>query len=204
VTICSYYSPRRVESGGTFSPVLCVLCDISKLRVAIRVSFRLSLEYLYSDQSAKNDHVPLTGTLTQIQFGTPHYGISALIPCPTPPSISCLLAARAARLGTYTTYAQNNLIQAQYYRDVERLDEFMAVNTFLRDINGELKGNTSSGVELSLSLSDQDQDQDQDDDHHEDQDLDHDHGNRTGREGGGGGVKGLENFVAVMFDEDRE
>ena len=80
------------------------------------------------------------------QFGTPHYGISALLPCPTPPTLSCLLAARAARVGIYTSYAQTHLVQAQYYRDAERLDEFMSVNEFLRDLNAEKKG---SGEKLT-------------------------------------------------------
>jgi palmitoyl-protein thioesterase len=43
-------------------------------------------------------------------------------------------------VGIFTTYAQTHLVQAQYYRDVERLDEFMEVNEFLRDLNGEKNG----------------------------------------------------------------
>jgi len=76
-------------------------------------------------------------SLTISQFGSPHYGISALIPCPNPPTLSCKLAARAAKAGIYTAWAQTHLVQAQYYRDPERLDEFMFRNTFLRDMNGE-------------------------------------------------------------------
>jgi hypothetical protein len=78
--------------------------------------------------------------LANYQFGTPHFGISALLPCPTPPTLSCILAARAARVGIYTTYAQTHLVQAQYYRDAERLDQFMEMNEFLRDLNAEKKG----------------------------------------------------------------
>lgn len=74
-----------------------------------------------------------------ITFGTPHYGISALIPCPTPPTISCLLAARAARSGIYSSWAQSHLVQAAYFRDPARLDEFAETNTFLRDLNAEGK-----------------------------------------------------------------
>jgi palmitoyl-protein thioesterase len=72
-----------------------------------------------------------------ITFGTPHYGISALIPCPTPPSLSCLLAARAARSGIYSPWAQTHLVQAAYFRDPARLEEFKETNTFLRDLNAE-------------------------------------------------------------------
>jgi palmitoyl-protein thioesterase len=72
------------------------------------------------------------------KFGTPHFGISSLIPCPTPPTLTCLVAARAARSGIYTNWSQAHLIQAQYYRDPARIDEFLQVNTFLRDLNGEV------------------------------------------------------------------
>ncbi|GMK54298.1 hypothetical protein CspeluHIS016_0108840 [Cutaneotrichosporon spelunceum] len=72
-----------------------------------------------------------------ITFGTPHFGIAALIPCPDPPTLTCTLAARAAKAGIYTRWAQSHLIQAQYYRDPARMQEFLEQNTFLRDLNGE-------------------------------------------------------------------
>lgn len=37
----------------------------------------------------------------------------------------------------YTLWAQRRLIQAQYYRDVDRLDEFLTYNSFVRDLNAE-------------------------------------------------------------------
>lgn len=111
------------------------------------------------------------------QFGTPHFGISALIPCPTPPTLSCILAARAARVGIYSAYAQRNLVQAQYYRDVERLNEYLEVNEFLRNLNGELRSDRDQ-VEGVKGLG--------------------------WRESGGEGVSGLDNIVAIMFDADRE
>ena len=109
------------------------------------------------------------------QFGTPHYGIAALIPCPTPPTLSCLLAARAARSGIYSTWAQTHLVQAAYFRDPARLEEFFQANTFLRDLNGEnpIGEGITGGVE-------------------------------KGARGGGRGLEGLENLVAIMFDMDRE
>lgn len=50
-------------------------------------------------------------------------------------------------MGIYTSYAQTHLVQAQYYRDVERLDEFMEVNEFLCDLNGEKNGKHPTGKE---------------------------------------------------------
>ncbi|EIW70935.1 hypothetical protein TREMEDRAFT_29260 [Tremella mesenterica DSM 1558] len=109
-----------------------------------------------------------------ITFGTPHYGISALIPCPTPPTLTCLLAARAARAGIYRPWAQTHLVQAAYFRDTERLEEFYEVNTFLRDLNGEgVKGSEGEFREGKW------------------------------KESGGKGLRELEHFIAIMFDADR-
>lgn len=113
------------------------------------------------------------------QFGTPHYGINALIPCPDPPTLACRLADRAARSGIYTPWAQAHLIQAQYYRDVDRLDEFLLQNTFLRDLNGEgILDDAALGALASPGTE------------------------GTGREYGGRGLQHLENLVAVNFLND--
>ncbi|OXB40018.1 palmitoyl-protein thioesterase [Cryptococcus neoformans] len=112
-----------------------------------------------------------------ITFGTPHYGISALIPCPTPPTLSCLLAARAARAGIYRPWAQEHLVQAAYFRDTERLDEFYEVNEFLRDLNGERPFAERKSIEEI--------------------------NRRKGKRGEGKGLKGLGNLVAIIFDDDR-
>ncbi|WVQ82426.1 hypothetical protein IAT38_004554 [Cryptococcus sp. DSM 104549] len=110
-----------------------------------------------------------------VTFGSPHYGISALIPCPTPPTLSCLLAARAARGGIYTPWAQDHLVQAAYFRDTERLEEFYEANSFLRDLNGE---KVFAGEEEEEEVA------------------------GKGRRGSGKGLAGLENLVAIIFDDD--
>ncbi|OCF38502.1 palmitoyl-protein thioesterase [Kwoniella heveanensis CBS 569] len=115
-----------------------------------------------------------------VTFGTPHFGIAALIPCPTPPTLSCLLAARAARSGIYKPWTQRNLVQAAYFRDTERLDEFWEVNEFVRDLNGEKGKGQSAGV------SDGDDDK-----------------KWKGKNGAGKGLGGLETFVAIQFADDR-
>ncbi|WWC89617.1 uncharacterized protein L201_004542 [Kwoniella dendrophila CBS 6074] len=118
-----------------------------------------------------------------ITFGSPHLGIAALIPCPTPPTLSCLLAARVARSGIYTEYAQSHIVQAAYFRDTERLDEFWNVNSFIRDLNGE------KGLGEDNGINDIDEKEKQ--------------GKKKGKNGSGKGVGHLDNFVAVMFDQDR-
>jgi len=55
------------------------------------------------------------------------------------PTPQCLLAARAAKIGIYKAWSQTHLVQAQYYRDPKRIEEFLEANTFIRDLNAEGK-----------------------------------------------------------------
>ncbi|KAL5528296.1 hypothetical protein ACEPAF_7432 [Sanghuangporus sanghuang] len=77
---------------------------------------------------------PVNNLLT---FGSQHMGIADMPLC-RPTDLLCNLARRAARAGVYSEYAQNNLIQAQYFRDPDRLPEYFASNKFLTSINNEL------------------------------------------------------------------
>ncbi|EJD52643.1 alpha/beta-hydrolase [Auricularia subglabra TFB-10046 SS5] len=72
-----------------------------------------------------------------ITFGSQHFGVSDIPGC-RPRDFLCLAARNAAKAGIYTTWAQHNLIQAQYYRDELRLDAYLRQNTFMTSINNEL------------------------------------------------------------------
>lgn len=48
-----------------------------------------------------------------VTFGSPHMGISALIPCKNDFDFWCVLAKRTAERGVYTRWAQDNLIQVR-------------------------------------------------------------------------------------------
>ncbi|KAG8721358.1 hypothetical protein FRC08_013721 [Ceratobasidium sp. 394] len=79
---------------------------------------------------------PVRSLLT---FGSQHMGVSGLPSC-KPGDFLCWLARNAARRGVYTNYAQTHIVQAQYFRDprtVHDLESYLAVNTFLTDINAE-------------------------------------------------------------------
>lgn len=69
-------------------------------------------------------------------------------------------------------------MQAAYFRDTERLDEFYEVNEFLRDLNGERPFAERNSIEEI--------------------------NRRKGKRGEGKGLKGLDNLVAIIFDEDSE
>ncbi|KAI0768725.1 alpha/beta-hydrolase [Trametes elegans] len=72
-----------------------------------------------------------------ITFGSQHMGISDLPLC-SAWDLLCQLARRAARGGVYTDWAQENLVQAQYYRDPDQLDAYLTHNRFLADVNNEV------------------------------------------------------------------
>ncbi|GAA5991268.1 hypothetical protein JCM10908_003231 [Rhodotorula pacifica] len=78
-----------------------------------------------------------------ITLGSQHMGISSLPPCPpgsSPFSFCRLMHLSLVREGVYSTWAQKNIVPAQYFRDPERIDEYLSGNEFLRDINNEREG----------------------------------------------------------------
>lgn len=44
------------------------------------------------------------------------------------------------RSSIYSPWAQQNIIPAQYFRDPARIDEYLAANEFLKDIDNEREG----------------------------------------------------------------
>ncbi|EIM81182.1 alpha/beta-hydrolase [Stereum hirsutum FP-91666 SS1] len=71
-----------------------------------------------------------------ITFGSQHMGISDIPAC-RPYDLLCQLARGAARGGVYTEWAQEHLVQAQYYRDPDQLPLYLTSNLFLTSINNE-------------------------------------------------------------------
>ncbi|BGP21140.1 palmitoyl-protein thioesterase [Rhodotorula toruloides] len=78
-----------------------------------------------------------------VTVGSQHMGISALPPCPpgsSPFSPCRLMHLSLVRSSIYSRWAQQNIVPAQYFRDPERIDEYLGANEFLRDINNEREG----------------------------------------------------------------
>jgi palmitoyl-protein thioesterase len=83
-----------------------------------------------------------------ITLGSQHMGISSLPPCPPgagPFSTCRLMHLSIVRWGLYSSWAQSNIIPAQYVRDEARIDDYLRVNTFLKDINNERVGDKQVG-----------------------------------------------------------
>ena len=71
-----------------------------------------------------------------ITFGSQHMGI-ADIPLCRPFDVVCAFARRAALRGVYTDFAQRQLVQAQYFRDPARFEQYLAASSFLASVNNE-------------------------------------------------------------------
>ncbi|KAI0321188.1 Alpha/Beta hydrolase protein [Amylostereum chailletii] len=85
-----------------------------------------------------------------VTFGAQHMGISD-IPLCKPLDLICQVARRAARRGVYGAWAQEHLIQAQYYRDPSQLPLYLSTNRFLTSINNELAATRNATYARQLS-----------------------------------------------------
>lgn len=79
-----------------------------------------------------------------ITFGSQHNGISEFQNCKSATDFVCQGANALLKFGTWSNYVQSRLVPAQYYRDPEHLDDYLAHSNFLADINNErLSKNTT-------------------------------------------------------------
>ncbi|SGY97094.1 BQ5605_C035g11382 [Microbotryum silenes-dioicae] len=83
-----------------------------------------------------------------ITLGSQHMGISSLPPCPpgsSPFSTCHLFHLSLLKNGLYSSWAQQNLLLAQYVRDEARIEDYLKVNAFLKDVNNEREGDRQVG-----------------------------------------------------------
>lgn len=108
-----------------------------------------------------------------ITFGSQHMGISDFPGC-KPTDFMCRAARSAAASGVYTHWAQHNLVQAQYFRDHKHYAAYLQASSFLADINNEIPENTDDDSEPRAR-------------------------NATYT----ANLASLDNFVMVLFDQDK-
>ncbi|KAJ7287376.1 palmitoyl-protein thioesterase [Mycena rebaudengoi] len=72
-----------------------------------------------------------------ITFGSQHTGISDIPVC-RPRDFLCQIARRATKSAVYGSWAQANLVQAQYFRDPANLEAYFGANRFLTSLNNEI------------------------------------------------------------------
>ena len=63
----------------------------------------------------------------------------------------CNLARAIINRGVYLGWVQNRVVQAQYFRDYEKLDEYFEKNIFLPDLNNEKSPGKNKTYKTNLS-----------------------------------------------------
>ncbi|XP_011502224.1 PREDICTED: palmitoyl-protein thioesterase 1 [Ceratosolen solmsi marchali] len=76
-----------------------------------------------------------------ISLGGQHQGVYGLPNCASIKHYFCDMIRRMLHYAAYTKYVQNNLVQAQFWHDPNREEEYRKRSTFLSDINNELQIN---------------------------------------------------------------
>lgn len=76
-----------------------------------------------------------------ISFGGQHQGIFGLPKCPSLSHSSCEYIRRALSTAAYEGWMQRDLVQATYWHDPLKEDEYRNMSTFISPINNELKIN---------------------------------------------------------------
>lgn len=85
-----------------------------------------------------------------ITFGSQHLGIADIPEC-SKYDILCKTARRIVLGAVYGDWAQENLIQAQYFRNPTRYEEYLVANRFLPDINNEVPGQRNATYKDNLT-----------------------------------------------------
>ncbi|KAH9017304.1 Alpha/Beta hydrolase protein [Lactarius pseudohatsudake] len=88
-----------------------------------------------------------------ITFGSQHMGIAGIPGC-GPFDVLCQIARKATRAGVYNGWVQQNIIQAQYYRDPVQLQTYLAANHFLTSINNEVPATRNATYAARLARLD--------------------------------------------------
>ncbi|KAK9465623.1 Alpha/Beta hydrolase protein [Lipomyces arxii] len=71
-----------------------------------------------------------------ITFGSPQNGVAEIPRCRAR-DFACRQRNAILKSQVYSSYAQNKITAAQYFRDPERLDEYLEMSGFLADVNNE-------------------------------------------------------------------
>ncbi|KAG7090916.1 hypothetical protein E1B28_009991 [Marasmius oreades] len=95
----------------------------------------------------RNNSPPIRNLIT---FGSQHMGVSDIAKCGRF-DVMCQVARRAVKAGVYSEWAQQNLVQAQYYRDPANLPHYFSANKFLTSINNEIQGSHNETYATNLA-----------------------------------------------------
>ncbi|RUP08314.1 palmitoyl protein thioesterase-domain-containing protein [Jimgerdemannia flammicorona] len=113
-------------------------------------SVRLNFLSSHCAPSLPPSPIPNSSTcLSPISVSPTHIGASDIPGCADPADTSCRLMRSVVRRGAYASYVRDHVIQAQYFKDPDNIETYLANNIFLPDINNELAVNKTYARRLS-------------------------------------------------------
>jgi len=80
---------------------------------------------------------PSPPMLNLISVGGQHQGVYGFPHCPGDNATLCDYARKLLNIGAYVSFVQDNLVQAEYWHDPLKHDEYVAKSVFLADLNQE-------------------------------------------------------------------
>ncbi|PVU96213.1 hypothetical protein BB561_001333 [Smittium simulii] len=75
-----------------------------------------------------------------VTIGSPHRGVASVPVCKSQ-NFMCNAVAKTLDYMVYTSIVQHRVVQAQYFNDPKKYNDYLKYNTFLPDINNENKIN---------------------------------------------------------------
>ncbi|KAF9153615.1 hypothetical protein DFQ26_000525 [Actinomortierella ambigua] len=87
-----------------------------------------------------------------ITFGSQHAGVSDIPGCVNSDP-SCSLMRTIVKAGVYSSYVQNRVVQAQYYKDPHNIPRYLESSIFLPYLNNELGAKNASYAENLKKLN---------------------------------------------------
>ncbi|KAI9805053.1 MAG: hypothetical protein M1825_000887 [Sarcosagium campestre] len=132
-------SDRSASFFGNLTEQLSSVCEtlrthpvISAAPAVNAIGFSQGGQFLRAYVERCN--VPPVATL--VTFGAQHNGISRFQAC-KPADWLCHASSSLLRGNVWGALAQSRLVPAQYYRDPEALEDYLASSNFLADVNNE-------------------------------------------------------------------
>ena len=140
-------SDSKSSFFGNFNDQVAQVCSLLKTKPELSQGFN-AIGFSQGGQALRayieRCNTPRVHNL--VTFGAQHAGVADLPRCEDQQGGWCALMRFIAQRGVYTSYVQNRLIQAQYFKDPARLEDYREKSIFLADINNERTGGDKSAM----------------------------------------------------------
>ncbi|KAJ2236828.1 hypothetical protein H4R99_004127 [Coemansia sp. RSA 1722] len=81
---------------------------------------------------------PLISVKKLVTFGSPHSGVARIPECAKDSDRICRFMRQLALRNVYSWYVRDHVIQAQYFKDPDNIEQYLERNVFLPYVNNEI------------------------------------------------------------------